>query len=68
MSLLRIQNLSVSYDGEEDVLKQVSFSMEEGERISIVGESGSGKSTLLQAVIGLQPAYAEITGRKHMLP
>lgn len=62
MSLLKIQNLSVSYDGEEDVLKQVSFSMEEGERISIVGESGSGKSTLLQAVIGLLPAYVEITG------
>ena len=39
----------------------VSFSLAEGESIGIVGESGSGKSVTMLSVMGLLPAYADIS-------
>src|ERR1700709_2645071 len=39
-------------------VKQVSFSLEENEVVTIVGESGSGKSTLARMVLGLLPITA----------
>lgn len=38
-----------------EAVKQVSFSLEENEVVTIVGESGSGKSTLARMVLGLLP-------------
>ena len=38
-----------------DAVRQVSFSIEEGETFTLVGESGSGKSTLALAIAGLLP-------------
>lgn len=40
-------NISFSYNGEEKVLKQVSFSVREGETVAIVGATGAGKTSLL---------------------
>jgi len=40
----------------------VSFSLNSGEIFGIVGESGSGKSTLANAVMGLLPANAAVSG------
>ena len=54
-ALLSIEHLSVSY-GEEDVLHDVSFSLQRGEILCLVGESGSGKSTILRAIHGLESA------------
>ena len=51
---LDIKNLSVSYDGEE-VLKDLSLRVEEGEFVSLLGPSGCGKSTLIKAVAGIVP-------------
>jgi len=54
--ILRLQNICFSYHnlmGETEVLKNVSFSVDEGEFIAIVGPSGCGKSTLLNIVCGL---------------
>ncbi len=48
-SLLRIEHLEKSY-GDEDVLHDVSFEMEEGDAFVLIGPSGSGKSTLLRCV------------------
>ncbi|MDO4697441.1 MAG: lipoprotein-releasing ABC transporter ATP-binding protein LolD [Pasteurellaceae bacterium] len=62
--LLRCENISKFYQEGENatqVLKNVSFSMNNGELVAIVGSSGSGKSTLLHTLGGLdQPSEGEV--------
>jgi len=50
--MLIVKNLSYTYT-DTQVLKNIDFSLTEGEILSIVGASGSGKSTLLKAIYGL---------------
>ncbi len=52
--LLEVNNLSVFY-GSRQVLKDVSFDIEEGDYIGLVGANGSGKTTLVKAILGLLP-------------
>lgn len=47
--ILEIKNLKKSY-GQNQVLKDISISVEKGEVISIIGSSGSGKSTFLRSI------------------
>lgn len=49
MAILEIKNLSKSFDNNQ-VIKDVSFSVEKGECVVILGSSGSGKSTLLRCI------------------
>ena len=49
---LRYEHVDISYNGVK-VIKDVSFTVSEGEILGIVGESGSGKSTLIKAAMGL---------------
>jgi ATP-binding cassette subfamily B multidrug efflux pump len=44
---IEFRNVSFSYNGEDKVLKEVSFSVHEGERVAIVGATGAGKTSLL---------------------
>ncbi|MEZ4599673.1 MAG: ABC transporter ATP-binding protein [Syntrophotaleaceae bacterium] len=52
---IAFENVSFSYDGQRDVLRQVSFQARRGERIAIVGPSGAGKTTLLDLLTGFYP-------------
>ncbi len=49
MAILEVNNIRKSF-GNTEVLKNISFSMEEGQTISIIGSSGSGKTTLLRCL------------------
>ena len=49
MNIFEIKNLKKSF-GTNDVLKDITFDIKEGEIISIIGSSGSGKSTLLRCL------------------
>ena len=49
MSLLEVNNIRKKF-GETQVLKGVSFSLEQGQVVAIIGSSGSGKTTLLRCL------------------
>ena len=49
MALLEMEHLSFVSDGKV-ILDDISYSLEEGEFLSITGPSGSGKSTLLKII------------------
>ena len=53
MPLLSCENIKKSFDGEE-ILEDISVSVEEGRILSIIGPSGSGKSTFLRCATGLE--------------
>lgn len=52
MNAIEVQNLTCGYQ-EKTILKDLSFSVKEGEILFIIGCSGCGKSTLLRCMIGL---------------
>ena len=52
--LIEVENLSVYY-GQHQVLRDVSFVIEEGDYVGLVGANGSGKTTLVKAILGLVP-------------
>ena len=55
MSLLEVKDLSVSYGGIE-ALRGISFSVEEGQIVTLIGANGAGKSTTLRTISGLVKA------------
>ena len=60
MSLLEMKHIKKSFNGQE-VLRDISLTVEKGEVLSIIGPSGSGKSTLLRCATGLEtPDSGEI--------
>lgn len=58
--MIKIENLSVAFDGAE-VVKNVTIEIGEGEIIGVVGESGSGKSVTALTLMGLAKEDAVIT-------
>lgn len=51
---IKFENVSFSYpNNENEIIKDVSFSIKPGEKIAIVGENGSGKTTLIKCLTGL---------------
>ena len=60
MTVLEVQNIQKSFQGTE-VLKGISFSLEQGQVLAIIGSSGSGKTTLLRCLNFLEtPDVGEI--------
>ncbi len=55
MSILEVNNIRKSF-GKTEVLKDISFTLEKGEVLSIIGSSGSGKTTLLRCLNFLEIA------------
>lgn len=56
MAILTLKDVSLTYfslDGETEAIKNINFSVEEGEFVSIVGPSGCGKTTILSLISGL---------------
>ena len=58
--IIRYENVDISYNGNT-VVRDISFSLNEGEILGIVGESGSGKSTLIKAAMGLLGSNGLVT-------
>ena len=55
MTALEVKNLSKNF-GELQVLKDISFNVEQGQVVAVIGPSGSGKSTLLRCINQLERA------------
>jgi peptide/nickel transport system ATP-binding protein len=63
--LLRIEDLRIGFalhDSQLEVVRGVNFSIRPGKIVALVGESGSGKSVISQAIMGILPRAASITG------
>ena len=61
MALLDVRDLDVHYGGIH-ALKGVSFSVDEGQIVTLIGANGAGKSTTLRAISGLvRPSRGQIT-------
>ena len=55
MNLMTLENISKSYS-EKNLLENISFGINEGEKIGIIGVNGTGKSTLLKIIAGFEVA------------
>lgn len=53
MNLISVENLSKSY-GEKTLFNEISFGINEGDKIGIIGINGTGKSTLLKIIAGIE--------------
>ena len=55
MAILEVEKLGKSF-GHLEVLKDISFSLDQGKVLSVIGSSGSGKTTLLRCITSLERA------------
>jgi cobalt/nickel transport system ATP-binding protein len=53
-NFIECKNVSFSYENEAEVLKDISFRIENNKSVGIIGANGVGKSTLLRSLIGLE--------------
>ncbi|MDI4647429.1 ABC-F family ATP-binding cassette domain-containing protein [Cohnella hashimotonis] len=56
-TIVTVEHLTKSY-GDKVLFEDISFGIEEGDKIGIIGVNGTGKSSLLKAVAGIEPADA----------
>jgi zinc transport system ATP-binding protein len=54
MSIIETKNIRVLY-GQNEAIKNISFSIEKGDFIGLAGPNGGGKTTLIKAILGLIP-------------
>ena len=58
--LLKIENLSFSYEDGQKVLADINLIAHDGESIGIIGSNGIGKSTLMKLLVGLNLEYSGV--------
>ncbi|MFD2681768.1 ribosomal protection-like ABC-F family protein [Bacillus seohaeanensis] len=56
---LEVKKLTKSFGGRT-LFKNVNFTIQHGEKVSIVGPNGSGKTTLLKVLVGIEPAEGDV--------
>lgn len=61
-NLLEVKSLSVSY-GNIKAVREISFTVREGELVTLIGANGSGKTSILRAISGMTPFKGTITYR-----
>ncbi|MFB2935391.1 ABC-F family ATP-binding cassette domain-containing protein [Aerosakkonemataceae cyanobacterium BLCC-F154] len=54
MTIFTLRSLKKDF-GIKEILKDASFSLDEGDKVGLIGTNGSGKSTLLKMIAGLEP-------------
>ena len=59
MAILEVEHVSKTFDKTE-VLKDISFTLEKGDVVSIIGSSGSGKTTFLRCLNFLELSLIHI--------
>ena len=62
-TILEVKNLNVRI-GEDEILKDISFGLKEGEILAVVGPNGAGKTTLLKTILGEYPYSGSVELRK----
>ncbi|NPA41925.1 MAG: metal ABC transporter ATP-binding protein [Aquificae bacterium] len=61
MQLIRVEDLSFSYDGRVRVLEEVSFGVDKGDFVGVIGPNGAGKTTLFKILLGfLRPSRGKV--------
>lgn len=55
--LIEFRNVSFSYDGTTDVLRNISFTAKPGQTVALVGHTGSGKSSIINLLMRFYPEY-----------
>lgn len=65
MAAITVENLSFAYD-EHSVLRNVSFTIQEGQFVALCGQTGCGKSTLLRLLKKELQPVGELTGHIHI--
>ena len=56
-NIITFENVSFKYEKNIDILKAISFSINEDEKIGLIGANGVGKSTLMKLILGLEQGY-----------
>lgn len=54
---IEFRDVSFSYDGQTDVLKNISFTAKPGQTVALVGHTGSGKSSIINMLMRFYPDY-----------
>lgn len=59
--MIQVKNLTFSYNGQDEALKNVNLTIKKGSFTAIIGHNGSGKSTLAKCLVGLlRPSEGDI--------